>query len=178
MWKVDPWALCLFAILVLSCGGSAKRLFDPGLVHWDHVCGGAPHPCCAHGLLCAEKQRWQVCRYAAAAAPATGHVLHGKRSVSLWPGLGPLAVSLQDVNQNSSHEMYSTYRRRQSVKQINYLFFHQFFRILFWLLIWFWSTSWKNENVQWASILTPTPVWKCIMSASGTLMHANPAQNH
>lgn len=78
------------------------------MVHWDHVCCGTPHPCCAHGLLCAEKQRWQVCRYAIATAAATRHVLHGKRSVSLWPGLGPFAASLQEGNQNSTHEMSST----------------------------------------------------------------------
>lgn len=78
------WILELFASLPSSSsrhGEPAERLLQPGLVHWDHVCGGAPHPGGAHGLLCAEKQRWQVCRYAA--AQATGHVPHGERSVRL-----------------------------------------------------------------------------------------------
>lgn len=68
------------------CGKSAKRLFNPELDHRDHVCRGAARPYCVNGLLCAEKHRWQVCRYAA--APAPGNVLHGKRSVGLWPALG------------------------------------------------------------------------------------------
>lgn len=74
----------LFASLPSSSssrGEPAERLLQPGLVHRNHVCGGAPHPGGAHGLLCAEKQRWQVCRYAA--AQATGHVPHGERSVRL-----------------------------------------------------------------------------------------------
>ncbi|XP_028438136.1 cell adhesion molecule L1-like a isoform X4 [Perca flavescens] len=62
---------------VKGATGQRSDFFDPGLVHWDHVCCGAPHPRHTHGLLCAEKQRWQVCRYAAA-DPATRHVLHGK----------------------------------------------------------------------------------------------------
>lgn len=76
-----------FFVFPPRCGKPAKWLFDPELDHWDHVCRGAARPYCAHGLLCAEKRRRQVCRYAAA-APATGNVLHGKRSVGLWPALG------------------------------------------------------------------------------------------
>lgn len=122
--KVNPWALFLFAILVHRCGESTEQLFDPGLVHWDHVCGGTPHPGCTRGLLCAEKQRWQVCRYATV-APASGHVLHGKRSVSLWPGFGLLAILLQDVNQNWSHELHNNNKKqwqknRQSVTISSY----------------------------------------------------------
>lgn len=105
MCKVDPWTLCLFAVFCFpSCARSAAQLFVQGLGHRYPVCCGAPNRCCAYGLFCAEKQRWQVCRYAVA-AQATRNALHGKRSVSLWPGLGPLAVSPQDVNQNSTHEM-------------------------------------------------------------------------
>lgn len=101
--------LCLFPVFVLSCGRAAEWIFDPWVGHWNHVCCGAPHPCCTHGLLCEEKQRRQVCRYAAA-APATRHNLHGKRSVTLSPGLRLLVFSLQEMNQNNAHEKYSTYR--------------------------------------------------------------------
>lgn len=82
-WESDGWALFCFPSLLPRCGKSAKQLFDTELDHRDHVFGGAARPHCAPGLLRAAKHRRQVCRYAA--APATGNVLHGKRSVGLWP---------------------------------------------------------------------------------------------
>ena len=106
-WILNLCVSFFCCLLVLSCSRSAGRLLDPGLGHRDLVCRGAPHPCGAHGLLRAEKQRRQVCRYAAA-DPATRHVLHGKRSVHLSPGLGPLVVSLQEVNQNSTQYVKAT----------------------------------------------------------------------
>lgn len=65
----------------LRCSQSDGWRLNSALVHRDHVCCGLAHPCCAHGVLCAKKQRWQICRYAA--TPATRHAVHGKRSVSL-----------------------------------------------------------------------------------------------
>lgn len=165
IWKVDPWALCLFAVFVLRRGRSAERLFNSGLVHWDHVCCGAAHPRCSHGLLCAEKQKWQVCRYAAAAAaPATRHVLHGKRSVSLWPGLGPLVVSLQ-MNQNSTfhfnNEMHSTwYRRHQSYLVISDLIIFQYLNITNFSAWRFNSTfefGWRTERMKMCNGPQPWP---------------------
>lgn len=74
----------LFFLSCQRCGKSTKRLFDAELDHRDHVCRGAARPHCAHGLLRAEEHGRKVCRYAAAAAPATGNVLHGKRSVGFY----------------------------------------------------------------------------------------------
>lgn len=90
-----------FPPLLPRCGKSAKRLFHAELDHRDHVCRGAARPHCAHGLLPAEEHRRQVCRYAAA-APATGNVLHGNRSVGIWPALGSLHLNQDSKLMNLS----------------------------------------------------------------------------
>ena len=176
------WALCLFAVFVLRCGRSADRVFDPGMVHRDHVCRGAPHPCRTHSLLCAEKQRWQVCRYAA--APATRHVLHGKRSVSLWPGLGPLHILLWEVNQNLACEMYGTCWSYQS----DFVIFTWAISDTIGFSGWYFYLTLNcilvdllKECKCWVGLNPdpnpdPNPAWKCIMHACQTAMHANPAK--
>lgn len=89
-----------FFFFLPRCRKPAKWLFYTELDHRDHVCLGATRPDCAHGLLCAEKHRRQICRYAA--APATGNVLHGKRSVGLWVALGSVHLNLDSKRINLS----------------------------------------------------------------------------
>lgn len=78
--SVYSWFLSSLS-LVFRSWKSEGQLFNPRLDDWDHVRCGIAHPCCGHCLLSAEKQRWQVCRYAI--ATATRKARHGKRSVSL-----------------------------------------------------------------------------------------------
>lgn len=124
-----------FPFCFSRCGKSAKWHFDPELDHRDHVRCDTAHPHSAHGLFCEEKLRRQVCRYAAA-TPATGNVLHGKRSV----GLRPPALSSPPGSQ-------SELMNCPIGKDIS---------------VWLWLTCWMVWNVQWASALTLHPVCNCM----------------
>lgn len=82
----DP---CASDVSVLRRGRSTEGPLDPWMGYRDHVCCGYSHPGRTHGLLCAEKPRWEIFRYGTVRTETrTGS--HGNRSVGLSWGVDHL----------------------------------------------------------------------------------------